>query len=276
MDGDQQEKRLNSEVDDQQEPYTGGSPGRSRLYWRDLLELAHSIPADERQRIIDETFKVIAVLTSKMRSLQSSTQRRSVKRLTRVPDLVLPSNATWRESGDRLRQHWLARADQLCDCWWCTVYRHTDRGRRERDWVLRVTWAIFGDASELVEYLQSRRKLNRFDRIVLADLLKIAFEGEVKSELHPRGRPKEYATSSCAIAALKFYGDWKTLNRRLGICDWGHSDEMKDQACWVAIEHHKVRIHVGGRIMSDHPMYIVPSFDEVRELIERPRARLRG
>jgi hypothetical protein len=46
---------------------------------------------------------------------------------------------------------------------------------------------------------------------------------------------------------------------------------MRDEACRAAIEFH--RIGRRGNIVSDHLMNLVPRFNEVRELMDRPAAR---
>jgi hypothetical protein len=221
----------------------------------------------DQQQKIDLFFKTRAVLSSKMRSRR----RWSGTRASRPPEVEVPPQANWKDVGRELRVRYIAGVGQRCDCDWCSWYQHTRRGRRENYWVVVVALAIEGDPSTLVKHLNSRKILTRFDRIVLADLLDAAFKGETRAALHPLGRPKKIAAQSCATVALRFYGDWKANNRRLGVRDWGHSDEMKDQACHVAIEFH--RLSRKGTIVLDHPMNVLPSFDEVRELISRSKAR---
>jgi hypothetical protein len=107
--------------------------------------------------------------------------------------------------------------------------------------------------------------------MVLADLLESAFNGEVESQLRPTGRPKKIAARQCASAARKFYNYWKAIDERLGICDRGHSDEMKDEACHSVIEMH--RLSRRRMLVSDHPLNVVVKFEEVRELMDRPAGR---
>jgi hypothetical protein len=48
---------------------------------------------------------------------------------------------------------------------------------------------------------------------------------------------------------------------------------MKDEACRVAIDYHLARR--GDNVISNHPMHVVPDFEQVRELMDRPHARRR-
>jgi len=71
---------------------------------------------------------------------------------------------------------------------------------------------------------------------------------------------------SCARVAIKFYRDWKDANRRNGIRDWGRGDEMKDEACRFAIE-------LYGNDVLSHMREDPPTFEELRDLMDRPQAR---
>ena len=244
----------------------------------DPLVLARSLDgkrgvAIDGQTLIDDFFKTAAVLSSKMRSRRTRAMRASAKRIgLSVPEIIeVPARANWLDTGKKLREVWFARVGKRCNCWWCSVYQHTERGQREREWVNAVALATLGDPSALVERLRPRRGLDRFDQIVLADLLEMAFSGEINSELYPANRPKKIAARSCASSALKFYADWKTINRRHGIRDWGHSEDMKNFACDAVIEMHRLRRR--DSLVSDHPLNSVPSLDEVRTLMDRPSKR---
>jgi hypothetical protein len=83
-----------------------------------------------------------------------------------------------------------------------------------------------------------------------------------------RGRPKMNWARKCVSVASKFYLDWKEINQHRGISDWGHSDEMKDEACRVALE-------LYGDKAPPHMRRAEGSigFEKLRELIERPRSR---
>ena len=130
-----------------------------------------------------------------------------------------------------------------------------------------------GDPSTLVEHLNSRRAITKFDRRILAELLDCYFKGEI-NQWSPVGRPKNVAALSCARLADTFYKDWKAVNRRWRIKDWGRSDEMKDEACRVAIEWHCRRRNREGTVpLSNHPMDVIPDCEQVRALMDRPRSR---
>jgi hypothetical protein len=241
----------------------------------DQEEAQQEMDREEAQQLVDNFSKTRVVLSSKMRSRLLPAAVASYRRLAlRMPEIEVTQQMDWREVGKKLREFYIVRTYQGCNCWWCSQYQNSKRGRRENYWVDVVARAITGDPSALVEHLHSRRTLDRFDRIVLADLLDAAFKGVVQSELHRTGRPKELATHSCASTASRFYKDWKAINKSFGIRDWGHSDEMKDEACRVAIESlaHRMNVLRPYSLMSDHPLDVEPQFDTVRELMDRSRA----
>ena len=111
--------------------------------------------------------------------------------------------------------------------------------------------------------------MTQFDRKTLAELLEWHFTGESEVKI-PRGRPANTWAKGCAHVANKFYRDWKETNKRREIRDWGHSDEMKDEACRVAID-------LYGEKAPSHMRKAegAVSFEKLRELMERPSARRR-
>jgi hypothetical protein len=227
---------------------------------------------DDEQQALDVYFKTAVVLSSKMRSRRQYAAK-DIGRLMSPPKLAVSPQMNWEGVGRELRALSIANAGQRCDCYWCRVYQNSRRGRRENYWVGVVAFAALGDPSALVKNLDSRRKLTRFDRRVLADLLAAVFSKEPERALHPIGRPKHIAARACASVARRFYSDWKAINRHWCISDQGHSDEMKDEACRVALEIHQLR--AADSLQVDHPMNSIPTFEEVRELIDRARARHR-
>jgi len=109
--------------------------------------------------------------------------------------------------------------------------------------------------------------LTRFDRNSLAEYLEFAFtEALQRKSQKTGGRRKHTWARMCAHMAIKFYQLWKDTNRRNGINDWGHGDEMKDEACRLAIE-------LGSCWARTCKEQDPPTFEQVRELIERPAAR---
>jgi hypothetical protein len=223
----------------------------------------------EAQDILDRFWKASCVLTAR---LWSKHQRPSA-RSRPIPQIKVSGQTNWRDLGHALRIQFLERAGDRCDCCSCRG-QHSKRGQRERDWVDAVVFAQMGDPSKLVEHLSSRRAFTQFDRKILSDLLDCYFKGEIRQSWSPVGRPKNIAAQVCANTATVFYKDWKASNRRWGIKDWGHSDEMKDEACRVAIDYHLTRRDREGRVpISNHPMDEVPDFEQVRALMDRPRSR---
>jgi hypothetical protein len=187
---------------------------------------------------------------------------------------ILPQN-NWQDVGRELRKQFIARAELPCSCDSC-ILQDTPREQRKNYWVMVVCKAMDGDPSMLVRHLRSRRKLTRLDRNELAEHFEQILTNELQRKSQKTGgRRKHTWAQSCAHVAIKFYRDWKDANRRNGINDWGHGDEMKDEACRLAIE-------LYGNLYS--PLYgtdnrrryqgqDMPTFEEVRELIERPAAR---
>ncbi len=224
----------------------------------------------EAQDLFDRFFKPATVLMTRIWSKHP----RSRFRPSSTPDVEILTQTNWRDIGQTLRAQFLARARDRCDCYSCRSQR-TKRGKRERYWVSAVALAQMGDPSILVKHLISQRAFTQFDRRILAELLDCVFKGETDSAWSPVGRPKNIAAQSCAGLAIKFYTDWKAINRRWGIKDWGHSDEMKDEACRVAIDYHLARRRwIGiGMSISNHPLNATPDFEQVRELMDRPRSR---
>jgi hypothetical protein len=190
------------------------------------------------------------------------------------PWVQLSTRLNWRDIGQALRAEVLERVG-ICTCAQCR--RPTSkREYRENYWVAVVCLAEDGDPSGLVKHLNSRRVLTQFDRKVLAGLLDLVFKkGEPASN---RGRPKNIAAQGCARMASKLYEHWKAINRLYRIKDWGHSDEMKDEACRLAIDHReaeRARFR-GASTNPNHPLSkATPDFERVRDLMERPKLRYR-
>ena len=190
-------------------------------------------------------------------------------------DRATSPQANWRDVGQELRKIFIERGGQRCTCYWCRVYQDTPHGQRENYWIVVVSEALSGDPSALVKHLRSPR-LTRLDRNMLAETLEDILTGhpltEQTEQTKQRGRPKRKWVRRCADVAIKFYQDWKDANRRNGINDWGHRDEMKDEASRLAIELYGNSDSAWARIYIGHDP---PTFEQVRELMERPVARRR-
>jgi hypothetical protein len=177
-------------------------------------------------------------------------------------DRSISPQANWRDVGQALQKIWRGRRG--CTCYWCVVHQDTPLGRRENYWLAVVADATRGNPSLLVKHI--RRGLTPFDRNLLADTLAEILKKEPE-QTERRGRPRRKWLRSCAHSAIRFYRDWKDANRRNGIHDWGHGDEMKDEACRLVIEiYGDAPSHVREE---DHP----PTLEELRELMDRPQAR---
>ena len=77
------------------------------------------------------------------------------------------------------------------------------------------------------------------------------------------GRPKNTAAQYCANLAVRLYANWKSINRQLEIKDWGHSDEMKDEACRLAIEYHRKRLSRSMTLRCALGRFRCPAFTRV-------------
>src|SRR5262245_38151452 len=115
------------------------------------------LDAQEAQKILDDYFRIAAVLTSKIWSNHPRSPQPP-------PQIEIAQYASWKDVGNALRARYLEQANQGCDCYSCQSQR-TKRGQRENYWVRLVTFAEMGDPSELVKRLKSRRVLTRFDRM---------------------------------------------------------------------------------------------------------------
>jgi len=199
-------------------------------------------------------------------------------------DRAISPQANWRDVGQELRKIW-HRQIQTCDChlcpvyqkcYWCLVYQDTRR-QRAYYWIRLVGNALHGSPSSLLNLLKHlRRGLTPVDCILLADALAIIIPDVAARDkpTNQRGRPKRDWARRCADVANKFYRDWKDVNRRNGIRDWGHGDKMKDEACRFAIELYgnDARELYGSDIdMREDP----PTCGDLRELIDRPQSRRR-
>jgi hypothetical protein len=231
-------------------------------------ELRHASPQPLRSGESVAQCIVDYYLTEAKKQLRERGRVSCVKIPSRHYRKISPSiQPTWKAVGRAIRVWLLEHIYDRCDCRWCRT-GGGKRGRRENYWIAIVGAARRGDTSALVEHLNSRRTLTRFDRRCLAEELDASFKGEWG---RPRiGRPRKVAAHSCASVAVKFYKDWKEINLQCGIKDWGYSDEMKDEICRIAIEAHAARF---ATYPSNDAMSKVPSFEEVRELMDRPKAR---
>jgi hypothetical protein len=202
-----------------------------------------------------------------LRHLRAIQQR--IKRAYALCEAEILPQMNWQDVGREVRKQFIARVNLPCSCNSC-IFQDTPRGRRQNYWSALVFRAIDGDPSVLVRHLRSRRKLTRFDRNELARLFEYAFTKALQHKPTTKGgRPKHSWARMCAdVVAINFYQDWKDANRRNGINDWGHRDEMKDEASRLAIE---LGSCWARRFTGQDP----PTFEQVRELMERPAARRR-
>jgi hypothetical protein len=200
-----------------------------------------------------------------LRHLRAIQQR--IRRAYELCEAEILPQMNWQDIGRELRKQFIARANLPCSCDMCILQR-TPRGQRANYWSALICTAIDGNPSLLVRHLRSRRKLTRFDRNELAHWFEYAFTAALQHKSQKTGgRRKHTWAQHCARLAIEFYQNWKDANRRNGISDWGHGDEMKDEACRLAIELGSCLARTCGEEQDP------PTFEQVRELIERPAAR---
>jgi hypothetical protein len=169
-----------------------------------------------------------------LRHLRAIQQR--IKRAHALCEAEILPEMNWQDVGREIRKQFIARAPLPCSCDSC-ILQDTPRGQRKSYWDFLIFKAIDGDPSSLVRHFRSRQKLTRFDRNELAEWFEYAFTEVLQPKpTTKRGRRKHSWAQMCASLAIKIYQNWKDVNRRNGINDWGHGDEMKDEACHLAIE----------------------------------------
>src|SRR6516165_7992041 len=236
-------------------------PESSQIHFTEI-----KVDPEEARDFLNRYLTATTVLTARI------SPKHSRSRTPRPTVLEIKSSAqpNWRDVAPALRAHFLERACDPCDCYYCRC-QDTKRGRRERRWVDAVVSAEMGDPSELVELLKTSA-FTKLDRSILAELLDAVFRGEIDDACAPMGRPKNTAAQYCANLAVRLYANWKSINRQLEIKDWGHSDEMKDEACRLAIEYHRKRLSRSMTLRCSN-MEQVPEFAQTRELMDRPRSR---
>ena len=186
-------------------------------------------------------------------------QRRTIKRAAALREYI-PPRTNWQDVGRDLRRQYIARVTTVPS----KADQSTSRSRRAAFLFEMIAYAQSGDPSALGAFLRSGQKLTQFDRNELANLLEAIFTRQAKPTKQ-RGRSKRLGVRACAAVARRFHVEWKDANRRNGINDWGHGDEMKDEACRLAIE-----LYVDRFPVKDDPPI---TFEEIRELMERPAAR---
>ena len=185
-------------------------------------------------------------------------------------DRAISPQANWRDVGQELRKIWRRQIQTCDDDYWSSVYHDTPHGQLVYYWIELVGNALHGKPSSLLKHL--RRGLTLVDSIMLADTLALILPDLAGRGKQTGGRPKRAWARSGANKAIKFYRDWKDANRRNGIRDWGHGDEMKDEACRFAIELYgnDVCELFGDDVeMREDP----PTWEDLRELIDRPQSR---
>ena len=150
----------------------------------------------------------------------------------------------WQQTGRALAEEWRKGLRHPANAEW-HLYNF---------WEDLVIAAARGNPSGLVERIQSQA-LTFADRKILATVLERHFKSKPR-----KGRRRKHAVRNLAGLAHQFYAEWKYNNRLNGVPDRGHSAAMKDEACRQAIAIHPAP----GRPVR---------FDEVRELMDRPRSR---
>jgi hypothetical protein len=118
------------------------------------------------------------------------------------------------------------------------------------------------DMSPLADYVASDKPLSAEERRVIAR----------KLPKRKAGRPKDTQLRAAASVAWDFYQEWRDQNKRLGISDHGHGDEMKAYAARWNVEDW-FGFGSDGEEFSDNTR--AGFIARVRELMEKPK-HLRG
>ena len=157
----------------------------------------------------------------------------------------------WRDNGRRL----FRRLNEDHRDWnWMAVMRVNSDCTTEDQLVGALIAIAKGDPSRLIEFLLSDKEvsLSREARELLGQILR----------RRPPGRPTDVDARQALLYAEHLYSLWKRDNKEMGISDWGHRDEMKDEAC-----------RYGIALCESEPYSHPPDFETVRELMRRPKSR---
>jgi hypothetical protein len=85
-----------------------------------------------------------------------------------------------------------------------------------------------GDPADIVAWMNSERPLYR-------EPLALLFEGKLDKKARV-GRPRNELEYMAALAAWRFYRQWRKENERRSIDDYGRSDAMKDASIRAVME----------------------------------------
>jgi hypothetical protein len=109
---------------------------------------------------------------------------------------------------------------------------------RESSPEMQFEQAIFrckrGDPATLLGWLRSGKPLSSEARESLAGFIEDLLTPEPKR----RGRPSNKDEQDAALCALMYYRRWRERNADLGVSDYGHSPQMKEEAVRVVLHVH--------------------------------------
>jgi len=180
-------------------------------------------------------------------------------------DPHVAAQADWQDVGRTLKEVARKLKEE-----WQERQRDFEPIREEQEYWINVAAKVMtGDPSPLVRRLRDERVPTLEDMHAFADMLELASDEIRQRRRGGRGgRPRQnILTRLFAKRALVFYEEWKQANRRLGVRDHGHRDAMKDEACRVVLDLHENLYPLHRRL---RPW---PTFDGVRELMDRPKSR---
>jgi hypothetical protein len=112
-----------------------------------------------------------------------------------------------------------------------------------------LEWRRRGNPKWLIAHLRKRR-MSEEDQEDLAQALEGKFDRR-------SGRPRDIDLREAAHCAKTFLKRWRTLNKAKGISNWGHREEMMEEAVRFAIEEQKLAVKA----------------ESVLEFLRRPNAR---
>jgi hypothetical protein len=170
------------------------------------------------------------------------------KDLQRTLDIAVKKmdEIKWEESKEFLKKEFL-------DDWYESHFLHV------------LLHTVEGNPAELINYLRSDRPL-LFDRKRLATSLETALRKRRRD-----GRRRDVMAHRLAAQALRLYGVWHKENIKQGVNDRGRSNDMKDKTARTVFEQ---QMHAFGLFTPE--LGFPTNFEAVRDLMDRPAARLKG
>lgn len=137
---------------------------------------------------------------------------------------------SWQELGKNLQQYWIDVFQKFRKNGPADFRRHEAELADQHPFLNAVVQLNRGNRQPIIDYLRSDNPISSDDRADLA----FYFEGGLSHK--PRKGRKNGAEHEAGLIAVKFYKEWKDMNRRHRVTDHGNSDHMKDEAARFVVE----------------------------------------